>query len=116
MSVTTIEENPRAHVQSLEAMLFTSLSIKDEIMQWVLDNGDEDVFFVHLPDEEHDEVDDESYILIAGDDIVSRLFLGQWLVRFVSHDLEGYVYATYDIEKFNRLFNVVEKEDGNADT
>ena len=109
MLFVTVKENPRPMAEKeLRAVMFVSLSQRDTIMKWVKNAGDEDVVFVRNADPGGDPESDESYILIAGDNLTTRLFAGQWLVRYPSDDCD--VYVAYDVDKFNQLYYVLKDE------
>jgi hypothetical protein len=109
MSFVTVKEHPRPVAErELQAVLLVSLSQRDTIMEWVKNAGDEDVVFVRNVGPGGDPEDDESYILIAGYNLTTRLFAGQWLVRYPGDDCD--VYVAYDVDKFNQLYYVVKDE------
>jgi len=109
MSFVTIEEKPRPTV-GLEAVLFATLGQRGDIVEWISERGDEDVIFRHKPALEDPYTDDESYILIAGDDMTARVFVGQWLVRYPGNEWHDNNYVVYDVDEFNARFNLVEED------
>ena len=106
MSFVTIEEKPRP-TAGLEAVLFATLGQRADIVEWVSERGDEDVIFRHRQNFDNAPDDEESYILIAGDDMTARLFVGQWLVRYPGDEWHDNNYVVYSVDEFNARFNLV---------
>lgn len=106
-----VEEKPKEDVRTFEAIMFTCEGSRGPLMKWVSDAGDEDVFFCHRPGEDAED-ETNSYILVAGEESVCRVYVGEWLLRFapIEEDDEN-EYISCSHEDFLKFYNVKGKAD-----